>query len=125
MLAPRTSGGPANVPGRYVMVLERPARVARAGRTSPAVQRRKAILVRLLGALPFTGLLALLGGGFFTTLFVVSVIALAGYVALLLFINAQRVQTAAKVRHLPTQRHEAPSAVRVERRPRAVGDWRG
>ena len=124
MLAPRTTGGPANVPGRYVMVLERPARVARAGRRSPAVERRKAILMRLLGAVPFTGLLAVLGGGFFRTLFVASVIALVAYVGLLLQINAQRMQTAAKVRRLPSQRPYAPAAERMDRRPRAVGDWR-
>lgn len=124
MLAPRTTGGPANVPGRYVMVLERPARVARAGRSSAAVERRKAILLRLLGAVPFTGLLAVLGGGLFRTLFIASVVALVGYVGLLLQINVRRMQTATKVRRLPAQRPYAPAAGSVDRRPRAVGDWR-
>lgn len=124
MLAPKTSAGPANVPGRYVMVLERPARVAGTARPSPVVERRKAILLRLLGAVPFTGLLALLGGGAFRLLFVASVIALVGYVGLLVQINVQRRQTAAKVRRLPTASREEIGTLQVERRPRAVGDWR-
>ncbi|HWH32738.1 MAG TPA: hypothetical protein VNU01_08705 [Egibacteraceae bacterium] len=121
MLAPKTSGGPANVPGRYVMVLERPARVARAGRSSSAVERRKAILLRLAGAVPFTGLLAILGGGLFRTLFLLSVVALLGYVGLLVQVNVRRMQATQKVRRLPV-RQMAPVA--HERDSRAVGHGR-
>jgi hypothetical protein len=122
MLAPKTSAGPANAPGRYVMVLERPARVARAGRASAAVERRKAILLRLAGAVPFTGLLALLGGGVFRMLFWLSVVALLGYVGLLLQINVRRMQTAQKVRRLPAAREATLAAHEHDRR--VVGSHR-
>lgn len=120
MLAPRTPSGPANVPGRYVMVLERPSHVAGFGPHATAIERRKAILVRLVAAVPFTGVLALVAGGFFRTLFVMSILALGAYVGLLVQMQARKAEAARKLHRLPTR---APvAAQRVQRPRRAVGE---
>lgn len=125
MLAPKPSVGPANTPGRYVMVLERPSRLTGAVRMSPAVERRKAVLLRLLAAVPITGLLAWTAGGVFALLFRVTLIALVGYVGLLAQMQSRKMQAARKLHHLPVRREaEQPSTIRVERRPRAVGGAR-
>jgi hypothetical protein len=125
MLAPKPSVGPANTPGRYVMVLERPSRLTGAARMSPAIERRKAVLLRLLGAVPITGILAWTSGGFFALLFRLSILALVAYVLLLVQVQSRRMQAARKLHHLPVRRQaEEPAAIRVDRRPRAVGGGR-
>lgn len=124
MLAPKPSVGPANTPGRYVMVLERPSRLTGAVRMSPAIERRKAVLMRLLGAVPVTGILAWTTGGFFSLLFRLTLVALIGYVGLLVQMQSRRMQAARKLHHLPLRRVEEPATIRVDRRPRAVGGAR-
>lgn len=125
MLAPKPSVGPANTPGRYVMVLERPSRLTGAVRMSPAVERRKAVLMRLAAAVPVTGILAWTSGGLFSLLFRLSILALVAYVLLLVQIQSRRMQAARTLRHLPVRRAvEEPANLRVDRRPRAAGGAR-
>lgn len=124
MLAPKPSVGPANTPGRYVMVLERPSRLTGAVRMSPAVERRKAVLLRLAAAVPVTGILAWTSGGFFSMLFRLTLVALIGYVGLLVQLQSRRMQAARKLHHLPVRRVEEPATIRVDRRPRAAGGAR-
>jgi hypothetical protein len=117
MLAPTkptaSVAGSRQLPGRYVMVLERPGQVARGRMPSPALERRRTVLTRLLAAVPGCGLLALVAGGIFVTIFWLSVLALGGYVALLVQIQARRADAAAKLRRLPTA--GAPVAERPTR----------
>lgn len=107
MLAPKPTIGPVNqrpLPGRHVMVLDRPSAVTGLYRRNhSAVERRRMILFRLLGALAATGFVAVLFGGIFWNAFLIVLIAVAGYVGLLARMQMHRAEVERKIHRLPSR----------------------
>lgn len=102
MLAPsRISAGTRPASGRHVLVLEHPSRVT-GGRIvrSRTLARRRAVLVRLIAAVPVSAILALVIGGIFKWVLAASLVGLAGYVILLAQLRTQELEARRKVHHL-------------------------
>jgi Flp pilus assembly protein TadB len=77
-----------------------------------AAQRRRTVLLSLLGATAITLLGAMAVGGMFTTLFLLALVATGGYVYLLASAQKRTVERRTKVRHLPTP--AAPPRQRID-----------
>ena len=69
---------------------------------STVKQRRRNVLLSLLGATGVTLLGSMAAGGMFTTLFLLSAAATGGYVYLLATAQKRVIERRTKVRHLPT-----------------------
>ncbi len=75
--------GAARVPGRQVMIVHDPDRLAGRRSRSSTLRRRRQVLQALIATAVTSALAALLAGGPFVIVFAVALLVLAGYVVLL------------------------------------------
>lgn len=124
MLAPKPTIGPVTqrpLPGRHVMVLDRPsALTGQYRRNNSAVERRRTILFRLLGTLGATGFVAVLFGGIFWNAFLIVLLAVGGYVGLLARLQMHRAEVERKIHRLPAR--PVPFAASSESGPSSLDD---
>jgi hypothetical protein len=89
------------LPGRHVLVLDRPAQVTGRSTRARTLQRRRLVLTRLGAAVPLTLLAAIAFGGVWVAVFALTAAALAVYLGVLVQLRGQAQERRRKVRRLP------------------------
>lgn len=106
MLAPKPLPLPLQrhqPPGRYLMVPGRSMGGGPRPISRGAAARRRMVFARLAGATAATGFVAVLFGGILWWPFVLSFLALSGYVGLAVQVTARQQERVRKIRRLPAR----------------------
>jgi membrane protein implicated in regulation of membrane protease activity len=114
LIAPRAGHG------RWIVVPESYARLAK-GSFRRGQERRKKILIALLGAAAFTGVVAFFAGGAAWEVHLASDASLALYVALLIEAKRRRDEQGSKLRSIETRRRARQPEVTFQEPIRAGG----